>query len=723
MKTKLSFLFLVSCFFCLVSLKAQVPQGFNYQAIARDGTGAVLPNTSLQVMFYVQSLSTGGTLYWKEWHSSVTTNNFGLFNLVVGNGIRQTESTVATFNLIDWSVTPKYLKTEIYYSGSWKDMGTTQLMSVPYSMTAGDLAGTVDKLSVKGTTSGLEEALFEVKNKDGQTVFAVYNEGVRVYVSNGAKAVKGGFSVGGFGTDKAESTKYLFVGKDSVRIYLDTNPLTKGKKSGFAVGGYDLTKGTVQNYLDVNADSTRIYVDNNPSKGLKGGFAVGGFDLTKGPSVPFMSLTPTNYFLGHKSGINNTTGYFNSFFGYEAGLSNKAGGKNVFFGYQAGHTNSNGENNIFIGNKAGYSNTEGFQNVCIGTESGYSITGIGQENIFIGTNSGYNTTTGYYNCFIGNGAGFSNIAGTDNVYVGEEACKNNKSGTQNVIIGSFAGYKGASFSRSVLIGAQAGQYSSGSSNIYIGENAGRSNISIPETGSGFNTMVGSFSGEYIQTGKRNALFGFSSGNSLSSGSGNVFLGFSSGSSNNGDNNVFIGYLAGLNETGSNKLFIDNSGGDKTYALIYGEFDNKIIRLNSKIGINIDPTHLIHLSGGAYSDGAIWTNSSDRNLKENFEPVNGEMIINLIDQLPVTKWNYKTDNPVIKHIGPVAQDFYLLFSLGNNDTSISTVDPSGVALVAIKELSKQNKVLKEQIESYKSQLQSLQEKVDKIEVLLAKALDE
>ncbi|MCU0462888.1 MAG: hypothetical protein MUF36_12900 [Bacteroidales bacterium] len=87
---------------------SQIPQGFNYQAIA-----------------HVQSLQTGGTLYWKEWHSPVTTNNFGLFNLVVGNGTRQTESTVATFNLIDWSITPKYLKTEIYYSGSWKDLGTS----------------------------------------------------------------------------------------------------------------------------------------------------------------------------------------------------------------------------------------------------------------------------------------------------------------------------------------------------------------------------------------------------------------------------------------------------------------------------------------------------------------------------------------------------------------------------------------------------------------------
>jgi hypothetical protein len=242
-------------------------------------------------MMYVQSLSTGGTIFWKELHSTITTNSFGLFTLVVGTGTRQPESTVATFDLIDWSVTPKYLKTEIYYSGSWKNMGTSQLLTVPYAMIAEDLAGSVKKLAVEGETSGLEEALFEVKNKDGQTVFAVYNEGVRIYVSNGAKAVKGGFAVGGFGTDKAESTKYLFVGKDSVRIYLDTNPLTKGKKSGFVVGGYDITKGTVQNYLDVSEDSVRVYIDSNPAtKATKGGFAVGGYDMTKGTSTNYMDV-------------------------------------------------------------------------------------------------------------------------------------------------------------------------------------------------------------------------------------------------------------------------------------------------------------------------------------------------------------------------------------------------------------------------------------------------
>ncbi len=164
MKTKLSFLVLLFTFsFLLSPCFAQVPQGFNYQAIARDGSNNPLSNTTLQVMLYIQSSSTGGTVFWKELHNPVTTNSLGLFTIVLGTGVRQTASTVATFDLIDWKVTPKYLKTEIYYSGSWKDMGNaSQLWSVPYAMNAQSIGA--GKLNIKGTATNPDSALFEVKN-------------------------------------------------------------------------------------------------------------------------------------------------------------------------------------------------------------------------------------------------------------------------------------------------------------------------------------------------------------------------------------------------------------------------------------------------------------------------------------------------------------------------------------------------------------------------------
>ena len=283
-------LFLILALSPMPRALSQIPQGFNYQAVAQTGADAPIANATIQVKMGILSDTLTPVVVWEELHSTVKTNLNGVFRLVIGEGVKQSGSAAA-FSDIDWSVSPLYLKIQIYYQNAWKYMGSAKLWSVPYAMVAGDMGGPVKKFSVEGETTSSNESLFEVKNKDGQTVFAVYNEGVRIYVSDGAKAVKGGFAVGGFGTDKAESTKYLFVGKDSVRIYLDSNPLTKGTKSGFAVGGYDLSKGTIQNYLDVSADSVRVYIDNDPAtKGKKGGFAVGGYDISKGEIVNFLNV-------------------------------------------------------------------------------------------------------------------------------------------------------------------------------------------------------------------------------------------------------------------------------------------------------------------------------------------------------------------------------------------------------------------------------------------------
>jgi hypothetical protein len=89
--------------------------------------------------------------------------------------------------------------------------------------------------------------------------------------------------------------------------------------------------------------------------------------------------------------------------------------------------------------------------------------------------------------------------------------------------------------------------------------------------------------------------------------------------------------------------------------------------------------------GAYlTKGGVWTNASDRNLKEDFTPLNNQEILDKISQLEISKWKYiGTDE---YHIGPVAQDFYSLFHLGVDDKRISTIDPSGIALAAIKALT-------------------------------------
>ncbi|MEZ4954293.1 MAG: tail fiber domain-containing protein [Saprospiraceae bacterium] len=109
------------------------------------------------------------------------------------------------------------------------------------------------------------------------------------------------------------------------------------------------------------------------------------------------------------------------------------------------------------------------------------------------------------------------------------------------------------------------------------------------------------------------------------------------------------------------------------------------------------------------------------MKENITPVNSAEVLDKIMQLPITQWNYIKEDDAIKHIGPMAQDFYEAFGLGRDEKTISTIDPAGVALVAIQELNKKQKELnakineiadlKTTLEMLVSEVESLKEKVD------------
>lgn len=79
------------------------------------------------------------------------------------------------------------------------------------------------------------------------------------------------------------------------------------------------------------------------------------------------------------------------------------------------------------------------------------------------------------------------------------------------------------------------------------------------------------------------------------------------------------------------------------------------------------------------------NTSDRNVKENFAPVDGRDILERLSTIPIEAWNYKNQDPSVRHIGPMAQDFYAAFGVGADDKYIATVDADGVALAAIQRL--------------------------------------
>jgi hypothetical protein len=107
----------------------------------------------------------------------------------------------------------------------------------------------------------------------------------------------------------------------------------------------------------------------------------------------------------------------------------------------------------------------------------------------------------------------------------------------------------------------------------------------------------------------------------------------------------------------------------------------------------------------------WSCSSDRNLKENFESVDALELLERLSQVPIERWNAKGTDPDIRHMGPMAQDFYAAFGLGEDDRHISALDVGGVALAAIQGLYQIAQEQEAQVTSLRAQTAGQQAEID------------
>lgn len=207
----------------------------------------------------------------------------------------------------------------------------------------------------------------------------------------------------------------------------------------------------------------------------------------------------------------------------------------------------------------------------------------------------------------------------------------------------------------------------GTSNIAFGNGAGN-----PATSTGIGVVsVGSAAGAANTSGILNVFFGSNSGLSNSTGNNNSYLGADAGQHIiNGSTNICVGKSAGPSVDSSsisNRLYIDVE--ETNDPLIYGEFDNNIVRINGTLEVT-----------------AGLANPSSIHLKERFSPVDATGVLDKISDLDVSEWSYKS-HPNISHIGPTAEVFYQLFGLGQDDQSICTIDADGIVLAAIQALDK------------------------------------
>jgi hypothetical protein len=83
-------------------------------------------------------------------------------------------------------------------------------------------------------------------------------------------------------------------------------------------------------------------------------------------------------------------------------------------------------------------------------------------------------------------------------------------------------------------------------------------------------------------------------------------------------------------------------------------------------------------------------------------------------LPLTTWNYKSQEKTIRHIGPMAQDFASAFQVGEDERHITTIDSEGVALAAIQGL---NEKMESENATLRAENADLKTRLDRLERLV------
>ena len=178
-----------------ISLFAQGPQAFQYQAVARNSMGNPIANQNISIRISILRNNPNGSIIYVETHSP-TSNNNGLFTLQIGAGIVAN----GNFNNINWGQNRHFVKVEMDESGgfAYQDMGTTQLLAVPYALHAetvtnkddadADLNNEIQSLSLNGsqlTISNGNTITLPSGSGGGNSLDAAYDAGREITVDAG----------------------------------------------------------------------------------------------------------------------------------------------------------------------------------------------------------------------------------------------------------------------------------------------------------------------------------------------------------------------------------------------------------------------------------------------------------------------------------------------------------------------------------------------------------
>lgn len=195
---------------CLVFIAgeiiAQPPPAMNYQLVAKDPLGNVAKNRKIytKIIIYQKApIPVGGVQVWEESHVT-NSNDDGVFTVVIGRGTKSAATTLLDIGKIDWADGPFFLNTKVAVEPSvpaawwvaadnYLDMGTTQMLSVPYALFAGNATVTNVNTSIQPgppntflITDSLGNVNWQTPQAASQTVTTITNLSLKLDVFGGA---------------------------------------------------------------------------------------------------------------------------------------------------------------------------------------------------------------------------------------------------------------------------------------------------------------------------------------------------------------------------------------------------------------------------------------------------------------------------------------------------------------------------------------------------------
>ncbi|MBI3194455.1 MAG: tail fiber domain-containing protein [Ignavibacteriae bacterium] len=644
------FFFFIICLTCLIrSSDAQIPNKMNYQGLLTSSSVPVTDGIyTLQFNLY-DSLS-GGTSLWTETQSVSVTS--GTFNATLGNVTPLIAFTKPLYLEMTATAGPS-ITTPTAFSPR------AELVPSPYAHNSRSLLGPNSLATGTGAIAG-------GTNNRASGNYATVSGGGGSSASDSNSASGNYSTIGGGFTNEATGTYSTIAG--GFDNFVNEEGATVGGGNGnTGYGLYITIAGGISNSTEMTNFATVVGGENNHATGEYSFIGGGG---------------------GGSSSGNNASGYYSSIVGgsgnqTEGDFSSIGGGSTNIAGKNYG-TVGGGSSNVAVGYASTIAGGEGNEadsgSVIAGGKSNtangaYSFVGGGQNNY----------VRGQFSVIAGGGGVLSdsNSALGDYSFIG--AGKDNQtSGTHATVV---AGNKNIASNTNAFIGGGNRNTASGDNAVVSG---GYNNLSS-ELNSTIGGGAGNIASDWYATVPGGAENEAKARYTLAAGT------------HAKANHVGSTVITAMTWTLSNDTISSGGSGQMVLRADGGLY----IGQNTTGSAPFDSAKLINTSSGAYlTAGGTWTNSSDKNKKEHFVPVDGKVLLEKLSTLPISMWNYIGEENNVKHIGPMAQDFRAMFGLGNDDKSISTIDPAGIALATIQELNKQNQSLQARIEELEKFVQSL-----------------